>query len=267
MCGKTKSFLIFLLTLSFLIGLSLCLYPIVNGAILDISAEKEANTFLEHLKDHAPPNDDALNLLPTPSEPTRSHAELWNAVTAYNQQIWQEKQSGLSDPWAYEQPSFQLDRYGIEDGIFATISIPRLELTLPLYLGATNEHMASGAVHLSQTSLPVGGNNTNCVIAGHRGWKGAKYFRDIVALVPGDEVIVTNLWEELENNTFLAWGYLEYPKPLSETQISDYELRAAPSRIVAVKEKPSVLDTLRERKAEVKAQKPKQKTKQKEECR
>lgn len=71
----------------------------------------------------------------------------------------------------------------------------------------------------------------------------------------------------VENNTFLAWGYLEYPKPLSETQISDYELRAAPSRIVAVKEKPSVLDALRERKAEVKAQKPKQKTKQKEECR
>lgn len=197
MCGKTKSFLIFLLTLSFLIGLSLCLYPIVNGAILDISAEKEADKFLEHLKDHAPPNDDALNLLPTPSDPTRSHAELWDAVTAYNQQIWQEKQSGLSDPWAYEQPSFLLERYGIEDGIFATISIPRLELTLPLYLGATNEHMASGAVHLSQTSLPVGGNNTNCVIAGHRGWKGAKFFRDIVALVPGDEVIITNLWEEL----------------------------------------------------------------------
>lgn len=70
-------------------------------------------------------------------------------------------------------------------------------LTLPIYLGATNEHMASGAAHLSQISLPVGGKNTNCVIAGHRGWRGAKYFRDIVALVPGDEVIVTNLWEEL----------------------------------------------------------------------
>ena len=57
--------------------------------------------------------------------------------------------------------------------------------------------MAEGAAHLSQTSLPIGGRNTNCVIAGHRGWNGADYFRYITELKPGDEVIITNLWETL----------------------------------------------------------------------
>ena len=103
----------------------------------------------------------------------------------------------LCDPWSYEQPSFTLGEYGLEDEVFGVISIPRLELELPIYLGATYQHMSDGAAHLTETSLPIGGENTNCVIAGHRGWYGASYFRYITELEVGDEVIITNLWEEL----------------------------------------------------------------------
>jgi len=39
--------------------------------------------------------------------------------------------------------------------------------------------------------------NTNCVIAGHRGYSGAAYFRYVTELKPGDEVIITNLWETM----------------------------------------------------------------------
>ena len=77
------------------------------------------------------------------------------------------------------------------------ISIPALELEMPLYLGATYQHMADGAAHLSQTSIPIGGENTNAVIAGHRGWGGAAYFRYVTELKPGDEVFITNLWGTL----------------------------------------------------------------------
>ena len=81
--------------------------------------------------------------------------------------------------------------------MYGVISIPKLDIEMPLYLGATYQHLADGAAHLSQTSLPIGGNNTNCVIAGHRGWKGASYFRYITELKPGDEVTITNLWGTL----------------------------------------------------------------------
>lgn len=47
------------------------------------------------------------------------------------------------------------------------------------------------------TSAPIGGANTNCVIAGHRGWRGADYFRHIDKLAVGDTVKLTNLWETL----------------------------------------------------------------------
>ena len=57
--------------------------------------------------------------------------------------------------------------------------------------------MADGAAQLCQTSLRIGGENTNCVIAGHRGWRGASYFRYIEKLRIGDEVRITNLWETL----------------------------------------------------------------------
>ena len=68
---------------------------------------------------------------------------------------------------------------------------------MPIYLGATKQHMSDGAAQMSQTSLPIGGSSTNCVIAGHRGWNGAAYFLHLPNLKAGDLVTITNLWEEL----------------------------------------------------------------------
>ena len=79
----------------------------------------------------------------------------------------------------------------------AVLTIPALELEMPIYLGTSYDNMAAGAAVLGQTSLPIGGVDTNCVIAGHRGWNGAAYFRYIDQLQPGDEVFVTNIWETL----------------------------------------------------------------------
>lgn len=72
-----------------------------------------------------------------------------------------------------------------------------MELTMPVYLGASDAHLAAGAAVLGNTSAPIGGNSTNCVIAGHRGWKGADYFRHIDRLQVSDTVKLTNLWGTL----------------------------------------------------------------------
>lgn len=45
--------------------------------------------------------------------------------------------------------------------------------------------------------MPIGGINTNCVLAGHRGWYGALFFRHIELLEIGDVVLITNFWETL----------------------------------------------------------------------
>lgn len=124
-------------------------------------------------------------------------AELYADMKKYNEDIYKEDQSGLKDAWSYEQAAFDLSKYGIYDNIIGEIRIPKMNCDLPVFLGATRSNMAMGATQLGQTSMPIGGINSNCVIAGHRGAAGGRFFLDIELLDIGDKVYIDNLWETL----------------------------------------------------------------------
>lgn len=119
-------------------------------------------------------------------------------IQQYNRKLFQTRQEGIKGLESLEESCFQLSDYGISSEVFGVLAIPALDLEMPVYLGASSQNMALGAAQLGQTSIPVGGKNTNTVIAGHRGWNGADYFRYITELVPGDHITITNLWETLE---------------------------------------------------------------------
>ena len=196
--AKTRA-LISLACAIFLAGFIVCFWPQLVGVHLDRQAHKAVSDFFDM---SAAGEDDADVTFeyvegPMPSPTPRPYSELYEAMERYNAQIYASGQTGLCDAWAYQQPSFDLTAYGVEDGAMGVISIPKMDIELPIYLGATYDNMAKGAVHLSQTSLPIGGMDTNCVIAAHRGWYGAPYFRYIDALEVGDQVYITNLWETL----------------------------------------------------------------------
>lgn len=161
-------------------GICVMLWPVFTGNRLKSSA---ATAVQEFLADR--------------DEPEQQYPELLAALQEYNQRIYNEKQSGLADLEACEEPATDLVAYGIEDEIIGVLEIPAMELTMPVYLGASDAHLAAGAAVLGNTSAPIGGDNTNCVIAGHRGWRGADYFRYIDRLQVGDTVKLTNLWEIL----------------------------------------------------------------------
>lgn len=188
--GCFISFLVVIL----LAGLFLAMFPIVWGAAMDKTISENAQLFLK--RDEAGEPTDSYVSESQPEE-TMPYAQLWEEMVAYNETIYIQGQAGLSCEYAYQKPSFDLADYGILDEVFGVLTIPAMELEMPIYLGATESHMAFGAAHLSQTSLPIGGENTNCVLAGHRGFNGAKYFRFIELLEVGDLVTVTNLWETL----------------------------------------------------------------------
>ena len=86
---------------------------------------------------------------------------------------------------------------GTDDTIIASISIPAMNVELPVRMGATEENLARGAAVVEGTGLPQGGLGTNCVIAAHRGYRGIAYFREIQLLEPGDVVYLTNSEETL----------------------------------------------------------------------
>ena len=104
-----------------------------------------------------------------PPEPERAYPELYAAMQDYNAEIYAGGQSGLTDPFAYEEAPLDLAAYGYDDDVLAVLWIPRLNLELPVFLGASRENLAKGAALLGQTSMPLGGENTNTVIAAHRG--------------------------------------------------------------------------------------------------
>ena len=123
--------------------------------------------------------------------------KLYQDMESYNQQIYEEGQKNLKDPFSYEVPSFDLKEYGFQNNVIGTIEIPKIEVKLPVYLGANTENMAKGAVILGETSMPTGGNNTNVVIAAHRGYKGIPMFREIETIETGDIIQITTPWETL----------------------------------------------------------------------
>ena len=124
-------------------------------------------------------------------KPEQQYPELLAALQEYNRQLYAEKQCNLTDLEACEEPAADLTAYGIGDEIIGVLKIPAMELTMPVYLGASDVHLTAGAAVLGNTSAPIGGANTNSVIAGHRGWKGADYFRHIDRLQVGDTVTLT----------------------------------------------------------------------------
>lgn len=177
------------------------MYPTINGSIIDYSIAKSAVAFLSRVELEPYQDDNIVMEFSRPTEPTeimhREHHQLWEDISNYNARIYREYQAGLTGPSAYEANSFVLSDYGLPDEVFGVISIPALELEMPLYLGASQQHMADGAAVLTQTSIPIGGTNSNVVIAGHRGWNGASYFLHVPQLQVGDTVTITNLWEVL----------------------------------------------------------------------
>lgn len=118
-------------------------------------------------------------------------------LRAYNERIFAEGQEGLRDPFSYEQPAIDLAGYGFDEDMIGYLEVPRMDLRVPVYLGASEANMARGAALLGETSVPIGGPDTNAVIAGHRGMATAAMFRDIELLEPGDRVYVTNPFGEL----------------------------------------------------------------------
>lgn len=155
-------------------GVCLFLYPDINTRILN-------RRTLKYIKEFKPVQ--------------REDDRLYQEMLAYNTYIYETKQTDFKDVYSFTQPPASLDC--LENGEFGYIEIPAMEVALPLYVGASDENMSKGAAILGQTSLPIGGSNTNSVIAGHRGWRGAPYFLDIEKLSAGDKVYITNPWEKL----------------------------------------------------------------------
>ena len=174
-----------------IVGIGFFAYPIALRVVFNMQANQTIDKF-EQLKTDEFQTDDSVT-----DECDLPYAQLRKAMFDYNERLYVSGQSGLIDQLSYEEPDFLLSDYGIDSDILGYITIPSIEVKLPIYNGASKENMSKGATYLANTSLPVGGDNTNCVIAAHTRHNGIYMFKRITELEIGDEIYITNLWETL----------------------------------------------------------------------
>ena len=76
------------------------------------------------------------------------------------------------------------------DGLMGSIEIPKLDVVLAIYHGLGKDVLEKGVGHVEGTSLPIGGESTHAVLAGHRGLPSAKIFTDLDQMEEGDIFLI-----------------------------------------------------------------------------
>ena len=119
-----------------------------------------------------------------PSEPLEL-AQQYNEAVAAAGQV-------LDDAFAQEGSGQQED-----EEILGFVEIPKIEQYLPIYEGTSPAILNKGVGHLTGSSLPVGGESTHAVLAGHSGLASQLIFTDLEQLELGDTFYLHSLGQTL----------------------------------------------------------------------
>lgn len=110
--------------------------------------------------------------------------EAKEAAMSYNRQLSRVVDRDESGEAADTGISY-VDMLGLGDSI-GYISIPRIDVKLPIYEGTGDDVLSEGVGHMEQSSFPLGGESTHCALTGHRGMPNAVLFTDLDELEVGD---------------------------------------------------------------------------------
>lgn len=122
--------------------------------------------------------------------PEEKKARLLEEATHYNAGLRTDSPNAI-DPFAVEgiESKKPVDAWGRDD-VVGYLSIPKIGEDLPLYLGATQDHLALGAAQIDGTAIPMGVVEERPVIAGHRGYYSRMMFRHLDKLDVGDVILL-----------------------------------------------------------------------------
>ena len=155
------------LTLGFLVGICILLYPAFSD-YWNSKTQSRAITNYESVLE----NLDA-----------EAYAAIFDTAHAYNQALYETKYP-LTD---YPSVPGYFDTLAVTDNsMIGYLKIDRISLELPIYHGTSDDVLNKGVGHLQGSSLPVGGENTHCVLSAHRGLPSSKLFTDLDRMEIGD---------------------------------------------------------------------------------
>lgn len=156
----------------FLIGFLLCCLPTAYGVIGRQHQKDAVATYQKKVEDAG----------------EKDLEEILTKAKEYNDMLYQSGGAivdGMdTDILSDERYNGMLDVSGT--GIMGSLDIPKINVELPIYHGTGEEALSNGAGHLQGTSLPVGGENTHCVLSGHRGLPSSKLLVRLDEMEEGD---------------------------------------------------------------------------------
>lgn len=177
-----KRFIIPVITM--VVGLSILLYPVVATMWNNHHQQKATEMYRELVEDI----------------PEEERADIIEQARRYS---YENRNGPILDPWLnrvsddnveYQEYLTQLAR----GPIMAQVTIPELDINLPLYHGTTEEVLQKGLGHLYGSALPVGGEGLHSVITGHTGLTHSSMFDNLADIENGDAVYINVMGEMLK---------------------------------------------------------------------
>lgn len=160
----------------FLCGLSLFLYPTISNLYNEYCNNKLIGDYQEYFEEFTPEQSDA--------EMKKAHQ-----FEKFRHDPDQLQELGLT----YESV---LNPGG--DGMMGFIEIPKISASLVIFHSIDEQVLQEGIGHVESSSLPIGGESTHCVLAGHTGLPSAKLLTNMDQLKRGDPFYIHVLDEVLE---------------------------------------------------------------------
>ena len=166
-------------------GLILLCYPWISEWTYEHSVDSTVNVYENHVEEID--NEELQQILEEARE--------------YNKNLEAAK-AELTDPFIPNEDETENSQYesilSLDDaGMMCIIDIPKIDVYLPVYHGASTEVLKMGAGHLEGSSFPVGGESTHAVISAHTGMSTAKMFTDLTDMEEGDLFFIHILNETL----------------------------------------------------------------------
>ena len=176
---SVRKILMGIMAIGFLAGMVVLIYPLFsnlwNEYVYDIKFQEYQYEVAEKLTDEG-------------------LADEWEKAHDYNDEL---QPIIIPDSFAQSSVNEEREDYtlymsclnvdGDGDGIMGYLSIPKIEVTLPIYHTTSEDVLQKGAGHVQGSSLPAGGESTHAAIAAHRGLPTASMFTDLDQLEIGDQ--------------------------------------------------------------------------------
>ena len=151
----------------FMTGLGIASYPFISNMVAQRHASQVVKDYETNVEEMDEEKIDAMK----------------EAAKKYNEQL---SNVVSVDDENNEQGESYADLLNIGESL-GYITIPKIDVNLPIYNGTSQDVLSKGVGHMEQSSYPLGGESTHCVLTGHRGLPSAVLFTDLDKLEIGDE--------------------------------------------------------------------------------